>query len=717
MDDMMMTKEDLIRELNRLRQREMQYRGLIEESEDAFVISRKDGQFIDFNRATTDIFGYTREEMKRMNASDLYVNLEDRKAFQNEIEAKGSVRNYKILFRRKDGKEIGCLVTMTVIYDSGAVWGYHGIIHNISERKQAEELYHKLAKSSQAGVYVLQKGKFQFVNPYLVEYSGYSEEELIGMDSNNLVHPDDRSMVREEAIKMLKGKRHSPYEHRTITKDGKILWIYETITGIDYFGHRAILGTSMNMTKEIEAIHKLEEAETLDSSILSAIPHAVIGLENRRIIFANDSVKTVFGWEPQELIGKRTRVLYRSDADYEEIGKRFYPVLEKQMTYHEEFPCRHKDGTDLVCMVSSSRVGGTLKEKRIVVVYEDITERKKAEDDLRESEEKYASVVEQAMYGVMIIKEGAYRFVNRAMADITGYTVEELTDMPFLDIFTTDYRRLVNERYKARMRGGKALPLYEAKIKCKDGSIKDVEISFGIITINKEPADMGYLRDITARKRAEAELTKSFERIQRRLAETVAALASMTEKRDPYTAGHQQRVTQLARAIAMEMHLPEDQVQGIVVAATLHDIGKIYEPAEILSKPDILTEIEFLMMKVHPEVGYDILKNIEFPWPVAQIVLQHHERHDGSGYPKGLKGEEILPEARILAVADVVEAMASHRPYRSALGVKSALDEITKNRGVLYDPEVVDTCLKLFKEKKFNFELHPYTENRLRSST
>ena len=202
------------------------------------------------------------------------------------------------------------------------------------------------------------------------------------------------------------------------------------------------------------------------------------------------------------------------------------------------------------------------------------------------------------------------------------------------------------------------LPAYEAKLLCKDGAVKDVEIVFGIIKIDGKRADMGYVRDITFRKKAQEEIKRTVERLKKRLEETVNALASIAEKRDPYTAGHQQRVAQLAGAIAREMNLPEDRVESVVVAATLHDIGKIYEPSEILSKPDILTDIEFLMMKVHPEIGYDILKNIDFPWPVARIVRQHHERIDGSGYPDNLTDKEILLEAKILAVADVVEAMA-----------------------------------------------------------
>lgn len=208
----------------------------------------------------------------------------------------------------------------------------------------------------------------------------------------------------------------------------------------------------------------------------------------------------------------------------------------------------------------------------------------------------------------------------------------------------------------------------------------------------------------TERERAEEELQQGLEKVRRTLEGTVQALAATTERRDPYTAGHQQRVTRLACAIAQEMGLPEEEIEGIRVTGTLHDIGKISVPAEILNKPGRLTEMEMTLIKTHPQVGHEILKTVEFPWPVAQIVLQHHERMDGSEYPSGLSGEEILPEARILAVADVVEAMSSHRPYRPALGKDKALEEISRNRGVLYDSNVVDACLKVFTEKGFKFE-------------
>ncbi len=198
-------------------------------------------------------------------------------------------------------------------------------------------------------------------------------------------------------------------------------------------------------------------------------------------------------------------------------------------------------------------------------------------------------------------------------------------------------------------------------------------------------------------------LLQTTERLRRSLAGTVQAISMAVEVKDPYTSGHQRRTADLARAIAGEMGFSEDRTDFVRTVSTVHDIGKISVPAEILSKPTKLTHIEFSLIKTHSQSGYDILKDIEFPWPVAEVILQHHERMNGSGYPNGLKGEAILLEARILAVADVVEAIASYRPYRPALGIDVALEEIKKNRGILYDAGVTDACLRLFGKGAFNW--------------
>ncbi len=194
------------------------------------------------------------------------------------------------------------------------------------------------------------------------------------------------------------------------------------------------------------------------------------------------------------------------------------------------------------------------------------------------------------------------------------------------------------------------------------------------------------------------ELKQSYRQINKAMEDSVKAIATLAEHKDPYTVGHERQVVQIALAIAEEMKLSEDTRQGLRIAATLHDVGKIYVPAEILSKPGALTDLEFRMIKVHPRYSYEVLNEIDFPWPVADIALQHHERMDGSGYPQGLKGDDIRLEARILAVADVIEAMASHRPYRPALTVEDALAEIKKNRGRLYDPVVADAAATIFKK-------------------
>lgn len=206
------------------------------------------------------------------------------------------------------------------------------------------------------------------------------------------------------------------------------------------------------------------------------------------------------------------------------------------------------------------------------------------------------------------------------------------------------------------------------------------------------------------RERSENDLKESLERTLRILDGTIMAMATTVELKDPYTAGHERRVSQIACAIAREMGIAEDQIEGLRTAASLHDIGKITVPGEILCKPGKLSELEFGLIATHCQVGYEILRTIEFPWPVAQIVLQHQERLNGSGYPSGLQGEEILLEARILAIADVVESMSSHRPYRPALGMDKAKEELLKNRGILYDTDVVDAWLQIITEKGFNLE-------------
>jgi putative nucleotidyltransferase with HDIG domain len=233
----------------------------------------------------------------------------------------------------------------------------------------------------------------------------------------------------------------------------------------------------------------------------------------------------------------------------------------------------------------------------------------------------------------------------------------------------------------------------------------ELEVRIAKRTAELEQSNRRLRREIAEKENAQQKLNASLKTLKKVMDGTIEAIAMTVDKRDPYTSGHQQRVAQLAGAIAEELKLAPDRIEGLVMAATLHDIGKIAVPAEILSKPSRLSDIEIQLVQSHAQAGYDILSGIDFPWPIDRIVVQHHERLDGSGYPNGLAGDEILLEARILGVSDVVETMASHRPYRPSIGTHQALEEISRHRDVLYDRKVVDACLSLFYEKGYTFSL------------
>ena len=331
-------------------------------------------------------------------------------------------------------------------------------------------------------------------------------------------------------------------------------------------------------------------------------------------------------------------------------------------------------------------------------------EKQKIGKALRESEERYRTLFEGSRDAIYITS-GDNRSVefNQATLDLFGYTRAEIMKMKLREVFLNpgDLRSLEREiRNKGYVKD------YEVKFRRSDG-----EQMTCLITSTGRLSDDGSIReyqtivrDITEQTLNQRRLHETLAMLRRNLDGIVQCVALVIEKKDPYTAGHQRRVTDLARAIAQEMGLSESQKDAIRMAGIIHDIGKISIPAEILSKPGRLTETEFSLLKIHPRIGYDILKEIEWPYPIAEIVLQHHERMDGSGYPQCLSGEEIMMEARVLGVADVVEAMASNRPYRPALGIEKALEGISKNRDALYDPDVVDACLRVFKEKGFEWD-------------
>ena len=345
-----------------------------------------------------------------------------------------------------------------------------------------------------------------------------------------------------------------------------------------------------------------------------------------------------------------------------------------------------------------------LKDKlfRLVPVIKRALQEAEEHRERKQAEELFKKLFINSPNAIFIIQDGKFKLINPQFTKEIGCSQEEaLSSDPFNFIHPED-KEMVRENIIKNLKRGLSSPFEYRGIR-KDGEVRWVLETVTSVTYQGKRAMLGNFKDVTDIKHAEKELQQSYKKLQKTMEGTINVIVKIVEAKDPYTAGHQMNVSKLATAIAKEIELSSDRIEGIRIASLIHDIGKISIPAEILSKPSKLDEIEFSLIKCHSKMGFDILKSIEFPWPVAQITLQHHERIDGSGYPQGLKGNDILLEARIMAVADVVEAMSSHRPYRPALGIDVALEEISKNRGILYDSKVVDICLKLFKKKEFKF--------------
>lgn len=347
-----------------------------------------------------------------------------------------------------------------------------------------------------------------------------------------------------------------------------------------------------------------------------------------------------------------------------------------------------------------------LPSGEIVAVYDDITERKQAEENIKNAKDEL-QIIMDSVPAIIFYKDTEGRIIrtNKTNADIFGIPVKDMIGKTTEEFFPKEQAKKMRKDDQEVIISGKA----------KKNIIESFSTPDGIRwqTIDKIPHKdkegkvtgvIGLAKDITVQRKAEQKLKTTYQRLKKTMDATIDTMSKIIEAKDPYTSGHQHRVCQLAVPLARELGLSEGKVEGIRIASLIHDIGKIGLPTEILSKPTTLADIEFNLIKGHSQIGYDILKSIDFAYPIAQIVLQHHERLNGSGYPSKLKGDKILLEAKIIGIADVVEAMSSFRPYRPALGVDAALEEIIQNRGTLYDIKVVDACLKLFKEKEFKFE-------------
>jgi PAS domain S-box-containing protein len=447
-------------------------------------------------------------------------------------------------------------------------------------------------------------------------------------------------------------------------------------------------------------IHQREK-EVRHNQFLENAPVAIyeVDLINMRFINVNDAMCEYTGYTKDELLS-----LSPYDILLGESKMLFSEWVNKVLAGEKasetvEYRIHTKERNEIVCERGLP--------KSATVVVSDITERKRAEEVLRASQEKYRFLVDNVHEGVFIIQDGVIKFPNQRAQEIFGYNADELARIPFVNLIHPKDRFILTKIREKLLKGtGGDQVTYSIRVLTR--GIQDLWVQIDSVPIIWEGCSsiLNFVKDITKQRMIEEGLKKSVVRLRKITGKTIQAMAGTIAVRDPYTAKHQTQVSDLARSIATRMGLSSNKIDVLRMASVVHDIGKISVPSEILTMPRYLKEIEFNLIKAHPQVGFDILKKIDFPCDrdIPKIVLQHHERFDGSGYPNGLKGDRILIEAKIVMVSDVVEAMANHRPYREALGIEKALEEISKKKGTAFDPDVVDTCLELFRRNDFSFK-------------
>jgi PAS domain S-box-containing protein/putative nucleotidyltransferase with HDIG domain len=514
---------------------------------------------------------------------------------------------------------------------------------------------------------------------------------------------------------------------------------------------RLILLAIQDVTEHKRAEEKLSVSETRYRRLFETAQDGILILngDTGQITDVNPFLIDMLGYSKEELLGKRLWEI-GPFKDVEASQEAFQELQSKGYVRYEHLPLETKNGHQIsvefvsnVYPINGDRViqcnirditkrvraEEELRDHRDQLekiveqrtaeledantkLQEDITRRKQVEEALKASmealaasEKRYGTIFESAAEGILIadIETRQLKYANPAICRMLGYSQEELVEMAVGDIYPKDSLKYVISEFEAQAKSGKTL---SEGLPClrKDGTILYADIKTAQALLDGKKCNIGFFTNVTERMLAEEGRRQNTEKLLKAMGDTIKAMVMTVKIKDPYTSDHQQRVSRLATCIAHEMELSAEQIEAIRTAGLVHDIGKMYVPSEILSKPGRLNESEFDIIRMHAQAGYDILKIVEFPWPIAQIVLQHHERMDGSGYPGHLSDKDIILEARVLAVADVVEAMASHRPYRPALGIDKAVEEISQKRGVLYDSEVVDACLKLFSEKGFKFD-------------
>ncbi len=712
----------------KLRESEEKNRLLIENAAEAIAVIQ-DGDTKFFNRRLIELTGCTEEELYRVSLVQL-IPAEDRDMvalnYMNRVAGIPAPNNYqfRIIDRRGQTRWLQVSSVRLTWEDRPATLS---MFSDVTERVKAEQALRDseerfralIEKASDAIIIIGADARVKYYSPSIARATGYHSEDWEQREMADWrLHPDDLARMAPllEDVLQKPGAIIEDLKIRYKHEDGTWHTLEAMVRNMLHDPRiDGIVANFRDITERVKAEQAVRESEERYRLLAENVSDVIWVTDmNLKPTYVSPSAQRMLGYAGGQLMdGSLESMLTRDSArvalkafskalsrESEEPGKLWdTPPLDLEFI--------RADGSTVWTAANFSYIrGADGKPVAMLGVMKDISERKKAEDSLRRSEERFRSLVETSSDWVWEIDPGnRYTYVSPKVGDILGHDPRDLLGhTPFEFMHQREGRRVskIMRRFASER-----LPfsLLENTAIHKDGRAVVLESSAVPImdSTGRLAGYRGINRDITERKKVEQELQRSLRRLEKTMESTIEAITTTIETRDPYTTGHQMRVTDLACAIARVMQVPPTKIEGIRVAGLLHDIGKIAVPTEILSKPGLLNEVEYEMIKTHPKIGYNILKKIEFPWPVARTVLQHHERWDGSGYPYGIRGEDILLEARILAVADVMEAMSSHRPYRPSIGADKALDEIARNSGVLYDPAVASACIAAFSESGFEF--------------
>jgi PAS domain S-box-containing protein len=695
-----------------LRASEQRSMAILEDIEEGYFEIDLAGNLVFVNEPLCKISGYSKDKLLGINNREYTDTATAKRMYElfREVYRTGrpvKVKDFQII--RKDGTRLTLEISASLIRDiEGQPTGFRGIALDVTERKQTEQelkesekRYRALFEESMDAIVITDReGGFIDANKAALELLGISRKETAKTNFKEFyIDPKDGERFKRE---MEAYGSVQDFEVNLKKTDGTRMTCLLFVTakrgnGGEIVGYQGMI---RDVTKARATEEALRQSEEKYRQLLNHAPAGIYEVDflRRTFVSVNDVMCEYTGYTRKELLSLSPFDILTDDSKVHFMERMRKALSGEKVPETVEFRIKGKNGREFWVLLNTKLVYENGHPKGATAVVHDITERKLADEAVRRSEEKYRLLVDNANDGVFIAQNGRIKFPNPKMMQILGYSSDELAEIKYIDLVHPDDRIIIYQAKEKRASNDETASVYSVRVTNKMGTQIWAQISSVPIFWDERPATLNFVRDITYQKIAEDELRESVEKLRRVTGATVQAMAQTVEVRDPYTAGHQRRVSSVARAIATEMALPLGMIEGIGMAGNIHDIGKISVPAEILSKPGALTDIQFGLIKAHPKTGYEILKGIDFPWDIARIVLQHHERIDGSGYPQGLCDDDILLEARILAVADVVEAMSSHRPYRPALGTGKALKEILSKKGILYDPRVAEAFQKALKK-------------------